>query len=185
MPFNYSFQLFSDFFDEVDEQFAVEDSMSMKPALASLFRKIFLTEFSLMNPLRDISDGERHCMARLQGTLKPFGQIPQKLSLQLERAFVSWKVTIQTLEKTSQLLINISDKLVLNKECVSGLIRLRQCHVCVGANPQTKPCMGFCLNTLKGCFAEIAEIEPQWTQIMGKSSGGSVFIWVYLTYYRG
>ncbi|CAD5233244.1 unnamed protein product [Bursaphelenchus xylophilus] len=161
-------KVFADFFDEIDEQFAVDDSSaSLKSALGSLFRKVFLTEFSLMNPMRDVSNAERHCMARLQSQLKPFGQIPAKLAIILERMFLGWKFVTSSLEKASELLIRISDKMVLQKECVSKLIAMRQCHVCSGAGPEAKPCMGYCLNVLNGCFAEIAEIEPQWTGLMG------------------
>ncbi|CAD5231107.1 unnamed protein product [Bursaphelenchus okinawaensis] len=160
-------KVFSDFFDEIDEQFAVDDpSASLKSALGLLFRKIFLIEFGLMNPMRDISNAERHCMARLQGQLKPFGQIPAKLALLLDRTFAIWKLTISTLEKASQLLIRLGDKMVLKPECVNKLVHMKQCHVCSGINVKTKPCMGFCLNVLNGCFAEVAEIEPQWTGLM-------------------
>ena len=50
-----SFQIFADFFDEIADQFAAVDDQparsGVKAALSVLFRKIFVTEFSLMNPL--------------------------------------------------------------------------------------------------------------------------------------
>lgn len=170
--------MFADFFDELDEQFAAEDLAGAsasaahwagpRPALASLFRKVFLAEFALLNPLRDVGDAERHCLARLQTALRPFGQLPAKITLQLGRAFRAWKGTVRALERASLLLIGLADKLRLSRECSAGLTRLRQCHVCAGASAETRPCSGHCLNVLRGCFAEIAELEPQWTGFLGE-----------------
>ncbi|KAI6226596.1 Glypican domain containing protein [Aphelenchoides besseyi] len=161
-------KIFNDFFDELDEQFAVDDQprSAVKTALGSLFRKIFITEFSLLNPMRQVSDTERHCMTRIQTHMRPFGQIPTKIATQLDRSFATWKSVVNTLEKTSILLINVADRLQLSSECTGALVRLRECHVCSGVSVETRPCLGFCLNVLRGCFAEVAELESQWEELI-------------------
>ncbi|KAI6206172.1 hypothetical protein M3Y94_00876900 [Aphelenchoides besseyi] len=145
-------KIFNDFFDELDEQFAVDDQprSAVKTALGSLFRKIFITEFSLLNPMRQVSDTERHCMTRIQTHMRPFGQIPTKIATQLDRSFATWKSVVNTLEKTSILLINVADRLQLSSEL----------------SVETRPCLGFCLNVLRGCFAEVAELESQWEELI-------------------
>ncbi|KAI6192389.1 Dally-like protein [Aphelenchoides bicaudatus] len=159
-------KIFTDFFDELDEQFAVEQTQSssgVKNALATLFRKIFITEFSLMNPLRKVGDTERYCMSRIQTQIRPFGNLPAKVASQLDRAFNLWKQVTQSLEKASIVLLNVADKLTASSECTSALVRLRECHLCSGVSPEARPCLGFCLNVLRGCYADVAEIEPQWS----------------------
>jgi hypothetical protein len=149
-----NFQIFTDFFDELDELFAIEQfdtNSGVKNALASMFRKIFITEFSLMNPLvskfqvlhyltaffqRKIGDTERYCMSRIQTQIRPFGNLPVKVASQLDRAFRLWKQVTQSLEKASIVLLNIADKLTMSGECTNALVRLRECHVCSGASPE-------------------------------------------------
>lgn len=52
-------------------------------------------------------------------------------------------------------------------ECSSALTRMNQCNICSGQNPYAKPCLNYCINVLKGCFSEIAEIDPQFNLFLG------------------
>lgn len=140
---------------------------TMKQVLQRLFKKLFIKIFELMNPLRSINELEKDCLGQLLDDLKPFGGIPQKITLLLDRSFVAWKTILKSLDSANEVLFRLLD-VVMSPQCSTELTRMHQCHVCSGASPLSKPCPGFCLNVLKGCFAELAEIDPQWNAVIGK-----------------
>ena len=106
-------------------------------------------------------------MTRIQPALRPFGQAPARIAVQLERAFATWRAVVGALERTSSVLVAVGDRLRLSAACGSALVRLRECHVCAGVSAGARPCLGFCLNVLRGCLAEVAELEPQWADLIG------------------
>lgn len=40
-------------------------------------------------------------MLRMQQSLRPFGSIPKKIGIQLQRTFVAWSAFVRALEKTA------------------------------------------------------------------------------------
>uniref|UniRef100_A0A914PT89 Glypican-1 n=1 Tax=Panagrolaimus davidi TaxID=227884 RepID=A0A914PT89_9BILA len=119
-----------------------------------------------MNPLRNVNELEKDCMNQIQTDLKPFGNLPQKISLLMERSFIAWKTILKTLDQANEILFKLLD-VVISPQCINQLTKMQQCHVCSGSSPLSKPCSGYCLNVLKGCFAEMAEIDPQWNSMIG------------------
>nr|CAD2171477.1 unnamed protein product [Meloidogyne enterolobii] len=74
-------------------------------ALQQLFKRIFLTEFSLLNPLRSIDKEKQqilNCIMSLFPILRPFGFGPEAISQLTGRAFRIWSSTIIALEQISQ-----------------------------------------------------------------------------------
>ena len=41
------------------------------------------------------------------------------------------------------------------------------CPYCQGV-PSAKPCKNYCLNVMKGCLANQADLDPEWNQFIGK-----------------
>lgn len=86
-----------------------------------------------------MGESQRYCLSRIQTQLRPFGNLPHKIAIQLDKAFVLWKQTATALERASIFLLNVADRLVASKECTHKLVKLRQCHVCSGASPEVDP----------------------------------------------
>lgn len=50
------------------------------------------------------------------------------------------------------------------EECLRALPELQYCAYCGGySNP--KPCLNFCLNTMRGCFANVAALKDDFTRL--------------------
>uniref|UniRef100_A0A7E4ZQ37 Glypican-6 n=1 Tax=Panagrellus redivivus TaxID=6233 RepID=A0A7E4ZQ37_PANRE len=159
-------EMFDDFFNELDTYYTSPYShISVTDIIDRLFKRLFITMFTLMNPLKLPGTFEKECMAKQMEIIKPFGGYPSKMHKHVERAFTSWKFVGKAMDRgVAELLELLTFK--ISDECVSGLTKMRHCHVCSGVSPITKPCPGFCLNVLKGCFAGMAEIDPQWNNYL-------------------
>lgn len=53
----------------------------------------------------------------------------------------------------------------LSDQCVSALTRMSYCPRC-GGYGDFKPCLFYCLNTLSGCFADLAEISGDFRALL-------------------
>lgn len=66
--------------------------------------------------------------------------------------------------------------------CIRALTKMLYCPFCQGM-PAVKPCKNYCLNVMKGCLANQADLDPEWNQYIGKSFQAlrqRVFTWVLL-----
>ena len=53
----------------------------------------------------------------------------------------------------------------LSEQCVNAVTRMSYCPLC-GGYGSFKPCLFFCINTLNGCFADLAEISGNFTGLL-------------------
>ena len=49
--------------------------------------------------------------------------------------------------------------------CISALMRLKYCAYC-GGYGQFRPCLFFCINTFRGCLADLAELHEDYSDFM-------------------
>ncbi len=82
-------------------------------------------------------------------------------------------------------MINTTDHLQLSRECKRGLLKMTYCPHCQGLT-RSRPCMGYCLNVLRGCLASLAEVLQQqprhlralYTSGLLELNGGNA-VWAY------
>ncbi|KAM4859847.1 glypican-5 isoform 2-T2 [Thomomys bottae] len=115
----------------------------------------------LINPSmteRSLEDTECLRMARRQ--VSPFGNVPKRVKGQMGRSLLPSRTFLQALNLGIEV-INTTDHLHFSKECGRALLRMHYCPLCQGLI-LSKPCMGYCLNVARGCFAHMAELNPHW-----------------------
>ena len=56
----------------------------------------------------------------------------------------------------------------LSQECERALMKLSYCPQCRGM-AAAKPCRVYCLNVLKGCLANQADLDTEWRNLAGES----------------
>uniref|UniRef100_A0A915EEC3 Glypican-6 n=1 Tax=Ditylenchus dipsaci TaxID=166011 RepID=A0A915EEC3_9BILA len=164
-------QVFSEFFTQLTNWVTTTDFQDSGPyakvLLEQLFSTIYIQEFSLLNPLRKIGEQELKCMRDLESDLHPFGSIPSKMNLMLTRSWNAWKSVLKVLQTLSTELAMLTQTTSLSMECSSALTRMQQCQMCSGEDPlYSKPCFNLCSNVLKGCFAELAEMDGQFNFLL-------------------
>ncbi|KAI1716290.1 glypican domain-containing protein [Ditylenchus destructor] len=160
-------RIFEDFFASLATQLGSHNPKEIKSSLGNLFQQIYIKEFSLMNPLRILTEKELACMEELQESLRPFGSVPKKIGLLLGRAFNAWTAILQSMNDTEELLDDIKDSSwTLTEHCVSELTRMRYCQICAGRSAYLKPCPNYCMDTLWSCLSGFSAIDASFNRFL-------------------
>ncbi|XP_032907387.1 glypican-5 isoform X6 [Catharus ustulatus] len=108
----------------------------------------------------DISLEYAECLRVARRDIRPFGNIPKKAIGQMGRSLLPSRTFLQALNLGIEV-INTTDHLHFSKDCSRALLRMQYCPHCQGLT-LSKPCMGYCLNTMRGCLADLAEVDLHW-----------------------
>lgn len=91
--------------------------------------------------------------------LKPFGDVPDKLSVQVKRSFVATRTFVQALSAAADVAKSMMQIRPLN-ECTAALVKMSTCGLCMG-HPE-KPCEQYCLSVMKTCLQQYMELDAEW-----------------------
>ncbi|XDV37897.1 hypothetical protein PO909_007423 [Leuciscus waleckii] len=120
--------------------------------------------FSLVNPQYEFSEEYLECVSKHAEQLQPFGDLPQKLHTQVSRALTAARALVQGLA-VGRDIVNKVTELTVGSECVRALMRQWFCPLCRGS-PSLKPCHSLCLNVMKGCLANQADLDSEWNNFI-------------------
>ncbi|XP_040914469.1 glypican-5a isoform X2 [Toxotes jaculatrix] len=151
--------------------FLLGSELNVDELVQRFFDALFPLVYShLINPgLSDISPGYAECVRSSRRDVRPFGGAPSLLADQIARSGVSGKLLLQALHLGIEV-INTTDHLQLSRECRRALLKMNYCPHCQGLT-QSKPCMGYCLNVMRGCLASMAEIDIHWREFVRSLEG--------------
>ncbi|XP_042347697.1 glypican-5a [Plectropomus leopardus] len=146
--------------------FLLGSELSVDDLVQRFFDALFPLVYNhLINPgLSHISQGYAECVRLSSRDVRPFGGAPSVLADQIARSGVSGKLLLQALHLGIEV-INTTDHLQLSRECRRALLKMHYCPHCQGLT-QSKPCMGYCLNVMRGCLASMAEIDTHWREFV-------------------
>ncbi|XP_038007758.1 glypican-5 isoform X5 [Motacilla alba alba] len=108
----------------------------------------------------DISLEYAECLRAAARDIRPFGNIPKKAVGHMARSLLPSRTFLQALNLGVEV-INTTDHLHFSRDCSRALLRMQYCPHCQGLT-LSKPCMGYCLNTIRGCLAGVAEVDLHW-----------------------
>lgn len=91
--------------------------------------------------------------------LKPFGDVPDKLSVQVKRSFVATRTFVQALSAAADVAKNMSPLKPL-ADCTAALAKMSTCGSCMGFSE--KPCEQYCVNVMKTCLQQYVELDTEW-----------------------
>ncbi|NXO75569.1 GPC5 protein, partial [Sitta europaea] len=115
----------------------------------------------VINPGRtDISLEYAECLRVARRDIRPFGNIPKKAIGQMGRSLLPSRTFLQALNLGIEV-INATDHLHFSRDCSRALLMMQCCPHCRGLT-LSKPCMGYCLNIVRGCLADVAEVDAHW-----------------------
>ncbi|TNN67260.1 Glypican-5 [Liparis tanakae] len=151
--------------------FLLGSDLNVDDLVQRFFDSLFPLVYNhLINPgLSDISEGYAECVRSSSRDVRPFGGVPSLLADQVARSGVSGKLLLQALHLGIEV-INTTDHLQLSRECRRALLKMHYCPHCQGLT-QSKPCMGYCLNVMRGCLASMAEIDGHWREFVHSLEG--------------
>lgn len=154
-----------EFFTDVG-LFVLGSELSLEEASHRFFDALFpLVYERLVEPgLSRLSPAYSECVRAACRDLVPYGGAPGRLATHISRASLPGRVFLQALHLGIEV-INTTDHIQLSRECRRGLLRMSYCPHCQGLTA-SKPCMGYCLNVVRGCLASLAEVDAHWREFV-------------------
>ncbi|XP_029020598.1 glypican-2 [Betta splendens] len=161
--FTQNAHVFQELFVELRRYYS-GGSVSLMEVLSDFWSRLVERVFSLVNPQYQFSEDYLECVSKHAEQLQPFGDVPRKMRVQVSRAFIAARALSQGLA-TGRDIVNKATKLSADSECVRGLMRQWYCPLCRGA-PSLRPCHPLCLNVMKGCLANQADLDTEWNNFV-------------------
>ncbi|KAJ8390338.1 hypothetical protein AAFF_G00107320 [Aldrovandia affinis] len=109
------------------------------------------------------------CLRMTRQDVNPFGQHPEEMARELSRALRAGRALSLALGAGEEVL-NATERAAVSRECVRALVRMQYCSHCRGLT-LIKPCVGYCLNVMRGCLAGLSELDRPWRRYVAILQG--------------
>ncbi|XP_059418651.1 glypican-6-like [Carassius carassius] len=160
-PYLQNAEVFQNLFGELKRYYA-GGNINLEEMLNDFWMRLLERMFQLLNSQYLITEDYLECIGKYMEQLKPFGDVPKKLKSQVTRAFIAARTFVQGLMVGREVAIRVS-KVTMSSACVSGFTKMLYCSFCQGLFT-LKPCNNYCLNVMKGCLANQADLDPEWSK---------------------
>ncbi|XP_077349346.1 glypican-4 [Lithobates pipiens] len=156
-------ELFKDFFVEL-RKYYIGGSVNLEEMLNDFWARLLERMFRLVNPQYQFTDEYLECVSKYTDQLKPFGDVPRKLKLQVTRAFVAARTFAQGLAVARDVINKVST-VNPTPHCVRAMMKMTYCPYCKGL-VTVKPCNNYCLNVMRGCLANPGDLDTEWNNFI-------------------
>ncbi|XP_028992508.1 glypican-6-like isoform X2 [Betta splendens] len=160
-PYMQNSEVFENLFAEL-KRYYTGGNVNLEEMLNDFWSRLLERMFTLLNSQYVITEDYLECISKYTDQLKPFGDVPRKLKAQVTRAFIAARTFVQGLSVGREVAQRVS-KVSSTPACIRALTKLLYCPFCQGM-PAVKPCKNYCLNVMKGCLANQADLDPEWNQ---------------------
>nr|CAH0102266.1 unnamed protein product [Daphnia galeata] len=152
-------EVFTDLFRDLEDYYA-RGKLDLEEAMDHFFTALYQRMFTVLNAQFRFDDKYLICVNTHMKELKPFGDVPKKLSVQVKRSFVATRTFTQALNVGRDVIAKMQS-LEASGDCMRAVMRMSMCPVCQGLG-EVKPCGHYCLNVFKGCLAYHADLGVEW-----------------------
>ncbi|XP_046634978.1 glypican-6-like [Daphnia pulicaria] len=152
-------EVFTDLFRDLEDYYA-RGKLDLEEAMDHFFTALYQRMFTVLNAQFRFDDKYLICVNTHMKELKPFGDVPKKLSVQVKRSFVATRTFTQALNVGRDVIAKMQS-LEVSGDCMRAVMRMSMCPVCQGLG-EVKPCGHYCLNVFKGCLAYHADLGVEW-----------------------
>ncbi|XP_027517587.1 glypican-5-like isoform X2 [Corapipo altera] len=137
---------------------------TVESAVLRFFDSLFPLVYSrLINPgITDLSEDYTECLRLTRQDINPFGHYSKNMVTELSKSLWASRMLSQALSLGIEL-INTTEHAALTKECSRALVKMQYCPHCQGLT-LIRPCVGYCLNVMRGCLASVSELDAQWRE---------------------
>uniref|UniRef100_A0A3P9MI70 Glypican 6b n=1 Tax=Oryzias latipes TaxID=8090 RepID=A0A3P9MI70_ORYLA len=160
-PYLQNAEVFVNLFAEL-KRYYTGGNVNLEEMLNDFWSQLLERMFMLLNSQYVITEDYLECIIKYADQLKPFGDVPKKLKFQVTRAFIAARTFVQGLYVGREVAKRVS-KVNGTPACLRVLTKMVYCPFCQGM-PAVKPCKNYCLNVMKGCLANQADLNPEWNQ---------------------
>ncbi|XP_069496054.1 glypican-6 isoform X2 [Ambystoma mexicanum] len=152
-------EVFQDLFTEL-KRYYTGGNVNLEEMLNDFWARLLERMFQLINPQYQFTEDYLECVSKYTDQLKPFGDVPRKLKVQVTRAFIAARTFVQGLSVGKEVAKRVF-KVSPTPGCIRALMKMLYCPYCRGL-PTVKPCNNYCLNVMKGCLANQADLDTEW-----------------------
>ncbi|XP_066258261.1 glypican-4 [Euwallacea similis] len=152
-------EVFSDFFNEL-ETYYKKGSVRLSETMDSFFGILYQKMFTVINSQYSFDDSYMQCVHNHMLELKPFGDVPHKLTQQLTRSFVATRTFYKSLMRAVEILREVPN-LRLDERCLNDLTRMQLCGVC-RQEMGVGPCSSYCSDTVTVCLKRHLQLSDSW-----------------------
>nr|XP_057919461.1 glypican-4 [Doryrhamphus excisus] len=157
--------LFKNFFQGLTRYYSSGSSaVNLESMLSDFWADLLERMFRLVNVQYEFSDAYMECVSRHTEQLQPFGDLPRKIRIQLTRAFVAARTFVRGLNLLPEVVNKVST-VSASPGCVRAAMKMLYCPYCSG-QVALKPCQNYCLNVLRGCLANQADLDTEWNNFL-------------------
>lgn len=158
-------ELFKKFFEDLTRYYVSGSSaINLESMLSDFWAELLERMFRLVNVQYEFNDEYMGCVSRHTEQLLPFGDVPRKLRIQLTRAFVAARTFTKGLALMPEVVNKVST-VSASPSCVRAAMKMLYCPYCSG-QVALKPCQNYCLNVLRGCLANQADLDTEWNNFL-------------------
>ncbi|XP_075899472.1 glypican-4 [Nelusetta ayraudi] len=162
--------LFKSFFESLTQYYmSGSAAVNLESMLSDFWADLLERMFRLVNVQYEFSDAYMECVSRHTEQLQPFGDVPRKLRLQLSRSFVAARIFVRGLAIMPEVVNKVS-KVSASPSCVRAAMKMLYCPYCSG-QVALKPCQNYCLNVMRGCLANQADLDAEWNNFLDAMLG--------------
>uniref|UniRef100_A0A8C3TUV8 Glypican-5 n=1 Tax=Catharus ustulatus TaxID=91951 RepID=A0A8C3TUV8_CATUS len=135
---------------------------TVESAVLRFFDSLFPLVYSrLINPgITDLSEDYTECLRLTRQDINPFGHYSKNMVTELSKSLWASRMLSQALSLGIEV-INTTEHAAMSRECSRALVKMQYCPHCQGLT-LIRPCVGYCLNVMRGCLASVAELDTQW-----------------------
>ncbi|XP_053930191.1 glypican-5 isoform X7 [Cuculus canorus] len=137
---------------------------TVESAVLRFFDSLFPLVYSrLINPgITDLSEDYTECLRLTRQDVNPFGRYSKNMVTELSKYLWASRMLSQALSLGIEV-INTTEHAALTKECSKALVKMQYCPHCQGLT-LIRPCVGYCLNVMRGCLASVSELDAHWRE---------------------
>ncbi|CAG5992781.1 unnamed protein product [Menidia menidia] len=158
-------ELFKDFFKSLTRYYVSGSAaVNLDSMLSEFWADLLERMFRLVNVQYEFSDAYMECVSQHTEQLQPFGDVPRKLRIQLTRAFVAARTFVRGLALMPDVVNKVST-VGASPSCVRAAMKMLYCPYCSG-QVALKPCQNYCLNVMRGCLANQADLDTEWNNFL-------------------
>ncbi|XP_061643645.1 glypican-4 [Phyllopteryx taeniolatus] len=163
-------ELFKNLFESLTRYYVSGSSaVNLESMLSDFWADLLERMFRLVNVQYEFSDAYMECVSRHTEQLQPFGDVPRKLRIQLMRAFVAARTFVRGLNLMPEVVNKVST-VSASPSCVRAAMKMLYCPYCSG-QVALKPCQNYCLNVMRGCLANQADLDTEWNNFLDAMLG--------------
>ncbi|KAM5165463.1 glypican-5-like [Mantella aurantiaca] len=136
--------------------------MPLEDAFSRFFDALFPLVYNhLINPrIASLSEEYLDCLRLTRQDINPFGNYSNEMTAQLSKSLWTSRMMKQALNMAEQV-INSTEHAGLTRDCTHALVKMQYCPHCQGLT-LIRPCVGYCLNVMRGCLASLSSLDGPW-----------------------